>query len=346
MKRLYKITFVFLAIFFVSGTLFAQKNLLFVGKTDEVSDTRLMEFLDLQGYSITFVTEDDFKAATPYNEAFAYDGFDAIFISEIIGSSSANNFKTAGFPIPCVSAEGYCVRKDRWDLITDNDTQFKQASSTELNADVLTLIINDVDHWIANIYGPQYTLVWSTAEDPTGLGVTGCKLNENVVDAVPIATYQLDVMAEFPSVWAIPEGATLISDNTVTLPNMVIIGTIAPGLGDYATQEFNELVVNSLMWVTRDYEAEKVNDLQQEALRVWPNPTNGVAHISFDLAVAGNVAINIYDITGKLMDVVDTGMLPAGENTIQLDLSDRAGAVYLYEIRTGSEIIRGQVCKN
>lgn len=86
--------------------------------------------------------------------------------------------------------------------------------------------------------------------------------------------------------------------------------------------------------------------MTREHLNVWPNPTDGVIHLSLNMSEAGNVRINIYDIAGKLIDVVDAGSLPAGQNTIQIDLSDKADAVYIYEIKTGSEIVRGQVCKN
>lgn len=343
--NLYKITFLFL-VFIISSTTYAQYNLLYVGVTDDPVDTKMTEFLFSEGYTTTFVSEDEFKNS-PYDDAAGYDGYDAIFISEVVGSSSVVNFKNAGFPIPCVSTEGYCVRVDRWDLITDNDAQFKQLSSDDgITDDVLTLVIEDVDHWISSNYDTPYDLVWSTAAIDN-LGVTGCKLSENVPDAVQLGVFLQDVMQEFPSMWAIPEGATLISDDAVVLPNMVIIGVIGPGLGDYATQEYNELIVNSLKWVTGDYVIpESITDLEQYNLNVWPNPTNGIFTVSLTLPVSRDIRINIYDITGALVETIDNNYFTAGLNTIQIDLSDKAAAQYIYEIVAGNDILRGKICKN
>lgn len=342
--NLYKFTLIFL-VFIISSATYAQYNIMYVGVTDDPVDTKMMEALFSEGYTTTFVSEDDFKNP-PYDEASGYDGYDAIFISEVVGSGSVVNFKNAGFPIPCVSTEGYCVRVDRWDFLTDNDAQFLQASSTDLTADVLTLVLDETDNWISSNYDTPYDLVWSTVEDPTTCGVTGFKLDENVPDAVELGVFLQDVMQDFPSMWAIPEGATLISDNSVVLPNIVIIGVIGPGLGDYATPEYNELIVNSLKWVTGDYEViESIDNVQQYDLDVWPNPTNGIATVSLTLPVSGNVSINVYNITGKLMQSFDADYLTGGENTLRLDLSGLAASQYIYEIITDGEILRGKICK-
>jgi hypothetical protein len=344
-KNLYQFTTIFLLCLF-SSTVFGQQNILYVGKTDDPVDTKMMEFLYEEGYSPIFVSEDDFKNS-PYDEAAGYDGYDAIFISEVVGSGSVVNFKNAGFPIPCVSTEGYCVRVDRWDFITNNDEQFKQASSADLNSDILTLVIEDADNWITSNYDTPYDLVWSTAEDPTALGVTGCKLNENVPDAVELGVFLQDIMADFPSFWAIPEGSTLISDNSVTLPNIVVLGVIGPGLGDYATDDYNMLVVNSLKWVTGDYEIpEDIISAMKYDLNVWPNPTNGIVNVSFDLPLSGNVRINVYNVTGSLVKTLVSDYLTAGNNTLQVDLSGMADAQYFYEIHIENEILRGKICKN
>jgi hypothetical protein len=352
--KFYKITFILLVIM-MGNTAFAQYNLLYVGKGDagvtepsDPVDVKLTEFLFSQGYTTNFVGENDYKAA-PYDDAATYEAYDAIFISEVVGSGSVVNYKTAGFPIPCVSTEGYCVRTDKWALITDNDAQFLQLSSADVTADVLTLVIEDVDHWIASNYDTPYDLVWSSVDvtENNQIGVTGYKLDENVDGAVELGSFLIEGMAGFPSLWAIPEGSTLISDGDVTLPNIVIIGVIGPGLGDYATQEFNELVVNSLKWVTGDYEVpESIINASYNNLNVWPNPTNSIVNVSFDLAVSGNVRINIYNITGSLVETITSDYLTAGNNSLQIDLTNMADGQYFYEILTSDEILKGKIYKN
>jgi hypothetical protein len=342
--NLYKITLVLL-VFILGNTAFAQNNLLYVGVTDDPVDNSLTEYLGQVGYAVTFVSQDDFKVA-PYDDAAAYEAYDAIYISEVVGSGSVVNFKTAGFPIPCVSSEGYCVRAERWDFLTDNDAQFLQLSSADVTEEVKTLVINDVDHWIASNYDTPYDLIWTNAEIDN-LGVTGCKLDENVDGAVELGSFLVEAMAEFPSFWAIPEGSTLISDGSVELPNIVVIGVIGPGLGEFATSEYNELIVNSLKWVTGDYEVpESIINVQEYDLNVWPNPTNGIVNISFTLPVSGSVQINVYDITGSLVKTTSSDFLMAGSNIINLDFSRMAAAQYIYEVITEKDILRGKICKN
>ncbi len=187
MKTFYKITLILTAFIFCNAA-FAQNKLLYVGITDDPVDTKLIEYLDPQGYTVTFVTEADFKVA-PYDVAATYDAYDAIFISEVVGSGSVVNFKTAGFPIPCVTTEGWAVRSDRWGFITDNDNHFKQLSSTDVTSDVTTMIMYDADNWISSNYATNYNLVWSTVDIAVDnqIGVTGSKLNENIPDAIPLA---------------------------------------------------------------------------------------------------------------------------------------------------------------
>lgn len=341
----YKITLILLA-FILSNAAIAQKNLLYVGITDNTVDTKLIEYLDPQGYMITFVTEDDYKVA-PYDDAATYAAYDAIFISEVVGSGSTVNFKTAGFPIPCVTTEGYAVRSDKWALITDNDNHFKQLSSADVTTDVTNMVMLDAPNWISGHYDANYILPWSTVDVSVNnqIGVTGFKLNENIPDAIPLALNAQDVMAEFPTMWAIPEGSSLISDGAVTLPRIVFIGAISSGLGDYATVGFNELVMNSLKWVTQDYVAG-VGDLKSYDLNVWPNPTNGIVNISLTSPVSGNVKVNIYDISGRLMETINSDYLLAGTNTINIDMSDHVAANYIFEVITKDDILRGKICKN
>ena len=74
-----------------------------------------------------------------------------------------------------------------------------------------------------------------------------------------------------------------------------------------------------------------------ESLRLhqnFPNPFNPVTSISFDLAAAGNVTIEIYDMTGRLLETVYSGVLPAGNHAVQFDASGYASGSYVYSLRT------------
>jgi hypothetical protein len=52
------------------------------------------------------------------------------------------------------------------------------------------------------------------------------------------------------------------------------------------------------------------------AVRVHPNPMNPKADISFTLNQSGRVRVAIFDLSGRLVKTIQTGVLPAGDNTV------------------------------
>jgi len=345
MKNLYKIAFGLLVIIGCSPA-FAQYEILFVGNSDNTLDFATSDYFTLEGYNVTFVEEADFKVENgTYATADGYTGFDVLFVSESIGSSSANNYKNAGFPIPSVATEGYVAKISRWGLLADeSETFFKQASSANITADVLSLVITNNENWITQDYDLNQQLVWASAADPTKLGVTAFNLDEDIPGALPLAEFLFD-MGGKSSVWAIPAGSML--HETTELPNMVLIGIIQSEVegGHEFTGDFLQFLVKCVRWATDDYEAQSVNTLKNYNLLVGPNPTSGIVNLSLTLPEAGNVKAHIYDITGKLMESKNLGHLSAGANTIQLDFSNLSEAQYIYEIITRNDILRGKIVK-
>lgn len=344
-KNLYTIAFSLLVLN-MSNPVMAQTEMLYVGKADNTLDIALTDYFALEGYNVTFVVEDEFKAEGGlYSTADGYDGMDVLFVSESIGSSSANNYMNAGFPIPCIATEGYVVRSNRWGILADDsETYFNQASSANLTEDVLTMVITDTEHWITQEFEAEHQLVWADAADPTELGVTAFNLNEDIDGAIPLAEFLFD-MGGLPSVWAIPEGSLL--HETTELPNMVFIGIIQTDVeeGHTFTGEFLDFLVRCVRWVTDDYEPVGIHKLPQEAIVAGPNPTTGLVYVSFSIPEAGNVRANIYDMAGKLMESSIQDYFVAGHNTMQLDFSDLPGGPYVYEIITRNDVFQGWVIK-
>jgi hypothetical protein len=340
--NLYKIASVLL-VFMLSYAVSAQFNLLYVGKSDNTLDIATSEYFTLEGYNVTFVEEADFKVeGGTYSTAGGYAGFNVLFVSESIGSSSANNYKAAGFPIPAVATEGFVAKISRWGLLNDeSETYFKQASSADLTADALTLVISDNSNWITQEFAPGDYLVWAETADPTKVGVTAFNLAEDISGALPLGSFLFDM--GMPSVWAIPKGSVLHS--TTELPNIVIIGIIQTDVGQTFTGDFLEFMVRCVRWATDDYPVEGMNTPGLYDLEIGPNPTRGMVHVSLNLPEAGNVTVNIYDITGRLVESTNPGYLNAGHNFIQFDLSGMVGAQYIYEIITGNDVLKGKIIR-
>ena len=67
----------------------------------------------------------------------------------------------------------------------------------------------------------------------------------------------------------------------------------------------------------------------------YPNPFNPVTNIRFELPESDIVNIKIFDITGRLVEVLYNGYLNAGTYTRQWNASAYSSGIYLYQIRTG-----------
>ena len=72
------------------------------------------------------------------------------------------------------------------------------------------------------------------------------------------------------------------------------------------------------------------------AFNLYPNPTNDIANISFELPESAPVSVNVYDMTGKLISTEQKGNLVAGQQNMQVDLSSLAAGIYRIELVTGS----------
>jgi len=66
----------------------------------------------------------------------------------------------------------------------------------------------------------------------------------------------------------------------------------------------------------------------------YPNPFNATTNISFNLAEAGNVSLNVYDITGRLVVTLVDGQMDAGEHVVVWDASNVSSGVYFYKLAT------------
>jgi hypothetical protein len=61
---------------------------------------------------------------------------------------------------------------------------------------------------------------------------------------------------------------------------------------------------------------------------LFPNPTSTNAVASFNLVEAADVTINVYDITGKLVSVINSGNMVSGSNNVTIETADFAGGMY------------------
>ena len=70
----------------------------------------------------------------------------------------------------------------------------------------------------------------------------------------------------------------------------------------------------------------------------YPNPFNPVTTISYNLPVAGNVSLKIYDILGKEIADLVNRELPAGRYSVKWDASKFVSGLYFYRIQAANFI--------
>lgn len=77
-------------------------------------------------------------------------------------------------------------------------------------------------------------------------------------------------------------------------------------------------------------------------LSVSPNPVTGASGIVFTLPAQCNVRLSLFDVTGRLLDVLVDRVLAAGEHSAVVDASGLPPGVYLLRLETGNTVRTGR----
>ncbi|HXC05343.1 MAG TPA: T9SS type A sorting domain-containing protein [Bacteroidia bacterium] len=80
-----------------------------------------------------------------------------------------------------------------------------------------------------------------------------------------------------------------------------------------------------------------------EGLTIYPNPSNGVATISFQLKEEAKVKMELYNALGELIRSTEKGTLPAGENNMILSGSDLSEGIYFIRLTAGAYMISRKI---
>jgi hypothetical protein len=317
----------------VSITGFSQKKLMFVGNAADLESTTYQSEIDLfdsvtaWGFTPEYWSSSDISAGGL--ESF-YPDYDGIFITEWVGSSSVNNIGTDNYQLPIVSMEGWSHRVDRWDWITDNDTEFYQ-STDEDSEDDTKIIITDNSHYITSIFDLDQEVTWTTVPEPIVLA-----------DVNPSSAKEVNV--EWEAALAINKSHsamdgmyTMMTVSDETLPNKVFMwGIVAMGLDgeglgvNGATPEFYTILKRACQWAYDEMENTAVEDVRNKPsfeLTAFPNPASERVVVRFESPAEGAGVASLYSITGQRMDEFNMNVIP-GRNYLELRAGDYAPGVY------------------
>ena len=83
-----------------------------------------------------------------------------------------------------------------------------------------------------------------------------------------------------------------------------------------------------------------INPLEFRLEQNYPNPFNPVTTINFQLALAGNVQIAVYNLLGQKVKTLISGKLSAGAHQVTFDASEYSSGVYFYKLTTDNGYVQ------
>jgi hypothetical protein len=66
-----------------------------------------------------------------------------------------------------------------------------------------------------------------------------------------------------------------------------------------------------------------------------PNPFNSTTVITFTIAKAGHVTIDVFNVTGHKVDTVANASMSAGSHSVTWNASKFSAGVYFYTVKSG-----------
>ena len=70
----------------------------------------------------------------------------------------------------------------------------------------------------------------------------------------------------------------------------------------------------------------------------YPNPFNATTSIQYDLPEESEVTIEIYDILGRKIETVVSGIQPAGSHSVVWDAENQPSGIYFYRMYAGAHV--------
>ncbi len=70
-------------------------------------------------------------------------------------------------------------------------------------------------------------------------------------------------------------------------------------------------------------------------LGAYPNPFNPTTTISFELPAAAEVLLQVFDVLGKQVRVLESGAMPAGRHEVTFDATGLSSGIYMFRMESG-----------
>jgi len=77
--------------------------------------------------------------------------------------------------------------------------------------------------------------------------------------------------------------------------------------------------------------------MNYQLLRAYPNPFNAQTSISVELARAGFLSVEVYDILGRRVSTLFSGNAPETRMTLPMNAESWSSGVYFVSLKTSTE---------
>jgi len=106
----------------------------------------------------------------------------------------------------------------------------------------------------------------------------------------------------------------------------------------FVSTEIGLLWVSVEQFLSAEEEPIILQPVDPKLFICYPNPFNASTCIQYNLTLAGNVKLDVYDITGRLVKTLENTYKPAGMQNIFMDGNGLASGTYLIKLDTGTEV--------
>jgi hypothetical protein len=122
----------------------------------------------------------------------------------------------------------------------------------------------------------------------------------------------------------------------VDIPGLDTNGTyhrvISTGSNTYMNLNF--IVDSARINPVQDVSVRQSAVLEENSIKVYPNPSNGNVSIAYTLSASSHVSVELYDVVGKsLKTIVPASQQGAGTHTQQVTLSELSQGMYFVKLR-------------
>jgi hypothetical protein len=96
-----------------------------------------------------------------------------------------------------------------------------------------------------------------------------------------------------------------------------------------------------------DFQTSVSDDVRLiSGLNTYPNPTNNSINVEFDLLTSGNTSIQLFDLSGRMVKIIENKFLDAGIHKYEIDINGLSNGQYNLIIENKSRKISHKILIN